>query len=78
MLVPVSGGKFETQNWQLSALIARKYNVKVTLLYIGSKASKLDKPKEYFDKYDVEYETIIKTGNNVNELIKDLKTRKMA
>lgn len=60
MLVPISGEKFETQNWQISALIARKYNVKVTILYIGNKESKLDKAKEYFDKYQVDYNVIVK------------------
>jgi nucleotide-binding universal stress UspA family protein len=60
MLVPISGEKFETQNWQISALIARKYNVKVTILYIGNKESKLDKAKEYFDKYQVDYSVIVK------------------
>ncbi|MFV2013861.1 MAG: amino acid permease [Candidatus Heimdallarchaeota archaeon] len=71
MLVPVSGEKFETQNWQLSALIARKYNVKVTILYIGNKESKLEKPKSYFDRYNINYNVIVKKGkgNSVPEQI---------
>lgn len=65
MLVPISGEKFETQNWQISALIARKYNVKVTILYIGNKESKLDKAKEYFDKYQVDYNVIVKKSAKI-------------
>ncbi|MHA2098867.1 MAG: amino acid permease [Candidatus Kariarchaeaceae archaeon] len=69
MLVPIAGEKFETKNWQLSALIARKYGVKVTLLYIGSNKKKLEKSRGYFDKYNVEYDVIIKKGNNIPEQI---------
>ncbi|MCH8908286.1 MAG: amino acid permease [Candidatus Heimdallarchaeota archaeon] len=46
MLVPVSGGQFETKNWQISAVIARKYNVNVTLLYVGTNPENLEKPKQ--------------------------------
>ncbi|MHA2170047.1 MAG: hypothetical protein ACXAB7_09160, partial [Candidatus Kariarchaeaceae archaeon] len=64
MLVPVAGLKFETQNWQVSALIARKYNVQVTILHIGKDESKLDKPKAVFDKYNVKYDVILRQRNS--------------
>ncbi|MHA2249716.1 MAG: amino acid permease [Candidatus Kariarchaeaceae archaeon] len=74
MLVPVSGLTFETMNWQISAIIARKYNVNVTLLFVGKNVRKLDKPKEVFDQYNVKYETITrsKNGKNIADIIIDV------
>ncbi|MHA2249715.1 MAG: amino acid permease [Candidatus Kariarchaeaceae archaeon] len=74
MLVPVSGNKFETQNWLISAIIARKYNAEITLLYVGKEDSKLDKPREVFDRYGVKYHVLIRPRNrkSVPQIIIDV------
>lgn len=71
MLVPVSGERFETKSWQISALLARKYNVHVTLLHVGEDEKILKSAKEVFDKFGVKYETILKQGKDVVQIIID-------
>lgn len=60
MLVPVSGMSFETQNWELSAQIATKYNVIVDLLYIGDDVTKIAHVEKVFERYKVRYNVINK------------------
>ncbi len=62
MLVPVSCAKFETMSWEIAAQIARKYRVKATLLHVGLTEKPLIGPREIFDKYQVDYDIIHKTG----------------
>ena len=74
MLVPVSGGKFETTNWEISAQIARKYNVLVDLLYVGKNPKKIEKVIQMMDNYGVKYNIIIKkkNGKPVAKIITDV------
>ncbi|MCY3411140.1 MAG: amino acid permease [Candidatus Heimdallarchaeota archaeon] len=68
MLLPASGEKFETTNWELSAQIARKYNVEVDLLYIGSDISKISNVKTIFEKYGVKYNVVQKKRKNGKQI----------
>lgn len=53
ILVPVIGAAFERQNWELTSLIAKKYNAEVTILHIGKNYSKLQPAIAEFEKYGV-------------------------
>lgn len=74
MLVPVSGLKFETTNWEISAQIARKYNVHIDLLYVGRHPEKVVKAARMMDNYGVKYDIITKKKNTkpVADIITDV------
>ncbi len=59
MLVPITGKKFETLNWKISAQIAMKYRVKVTLLLVsmhaGDPLPDISKVTNIFDNFAVDY-----------------------
>ncbi len=74
MLVAISGDQFETKNWEISALIAKKYNVEVDIIHVGPERD-LEDAFKFFRDYGVKYnlirvdsgdiaETIIQTINN--------------
>lgn len=85
MLVPVEGKVYETKNLQISAVLARKYGVKVTLLHItrkngsrminavrngfGNKGDPLEQARKIMETYRVNYEVVERSGKDIASTI---------
>ncbi|MFW9929867.1 MAG: universal stress protein [Candidatus Thorarchaeota archaeon] len=65
MLLPVAGKVYETQNILVSAYIAKKYNVKITLLHVGNNEYAFNTAESIFNDFKITYEKKIKPGNHI-------------
>lgn len=78
MLVPIGGGSYENQTMYITASLARKYGVSVTLLRIlkngNNKEKDSDKIKntiKIFKEFKVNYELVYKSSSNIPQTIID-------